>query len=285
MSRRATDWAMSLPTRSPSRPEGLTASERYLMIELADHHNASTGRCDPSLARLADRTGLSTATVKRTLTALEDRGLIARERSNGAHRTRYALALPAEAVDNPPAEAETLAHESTTLAHHEPGPGSPRATNQERTKRKTNHARERSPEHPTGVRADGMDIPSSPPPTRLRERAEALTTRALVNFPPMTTAGPALIAKMNREHVEMLAQAERRWPGASEGALDSWAYSARARSAGLCPMGPSVALVQRLDDETHRANLGAPLTTTPNDAAALVGAGMRRGADGQHTSD
>jgi hypothetical protein len=44
---------------------------RLVLLSLADHHNRSTGRCDPSLKVLADDTCLSLATVKRALFWLE----------------------------------------------------------------------------------------------------------------------------------------------------------------------------------------------------------------------
>ena len=72
-------------------PDHWEPSRRLVAIALADHVNASNLECWPSLERLQKRTGLSRASVKRHLRALEEDGVIARlgqlEKANGSWGT------------------------------------------------------------------------------------------------------------------------------------------------------------------------------------------------------
>ncbi|QEW18977.1 putative transcriptional regulator [Marinibacterium anthonyi] len=70
MSHRATNWAI--------QQRGLEPATKLLLWQLADRHNADTGRCDPSQERLADDCEMSRATVNRHLKKLEAAGLIRR---------------------------------------------------------------------------------------------------------------------------------------------------------------------------------------------------------------
>lgn len=92
-------WAMKAPT-----PDALS---RWLLVVLADHANAEH-ICWPSIATLAQRTGMGTSTVCRKLTLLEESGLITRKSGCEGRSTRYLL--NAEGVpewDNPIPERET----------------------------------------------------------------------------------------------------------------------------------------------------------------------------------
>ncbi len=81
MSQTACNWAWTIP--------GLRPSVRITLLCLAHHHNANTGRCDPSGALIATETGLKRDTVFRALAALEAAGLIrhtpGRGKSNQYH--------------------------------------------------------------------------------------------------------------------------------------------------------------------------------------------------------
>jgi hypothetical protein len=60
---------------------------KILLITLADHHNGSTGRCDPSQGRLAQVARVSVRTVRSHLKILEEAGWISRQhltRPNGS---------------------------------------------------------------------------------------------------------------------------------------------------------------------------------------------------------
>ncbi len=70
MSHKATNWAI--------QQRGLAPACKLLLWQLADRHNADTGRCDPSQDRLAEDCEMSRATVNRHLKKLESAGLIRR---------------------------------------------------------------------------------------------------------------------------------------------------------------------------------------------------------------
>lgn len=54
--------------------------QKLVLLVLANRHNSETGRCDPSLVRLAKDCGLDKTTVQRSLTALSERSLVERTR-------------------------------------------------------------------------------------------------------------------------------------------------------------------------------------------------------------
>lgn len=56
-----------------------SAAQKLVLIALADAHNGQTGRCDPSIQRVADICHMSYRTVTRTLIDLESLGLISRK--------------------------------------------------------------------------------------------------------------------------------------------------------------------------------------------------------------
>jgi DNA-binding MarR family transcriptional regulator len=89
-------WAMKADT-----PDALS---RWLLVILADHAN-DTHICWPSIATLARRTGMHTATVCRKLKLLEEAHLIKRLRGSEGRSTRYQLVI-AE-CDNLIAERDT----------------------------------------------------------------------------------------------------------------------------------------------------------------------------------
>jgi predicted transcriptional regulator len=69
---------------------GLTESDRQVGIALIEHFNRDSGRCDPSLDRLAKITGLSTRTVMRALKRLTAAGLFWIRRHGGySNRNSY----------------------------------------------------------------------------------------------------------------------------------------------------------------------------------------------------
>jgi hypothetical protein len=63
---------------------------RLVLLALADHHNATTNECYPSVARLAETTLLERKAVIRGLAELERLGVIGTERKNGC-RSQYNL--------------------------------------------------------------------------------------------------------------------------------------------------------------------------------------------------
>jgi hypothetical protein len=63
---------------------------RLVLLALADHHNATTNKCFPSVARLVETTRLERKAVIRGIAELERLGVIGTERKNGCH-SRYNL--------------------------------------------------------------------------------------------------------------------------------------------------------------------------------------------------
>lgn len=86
MSLRALTWAWGV--------EDVSSTQKLVLLALADHKNEQTGRCDPSVERIARRTCLSERAVRGALAALADRGLIVIERRVGTS-SRYLLAVSA----------------------------------------------------------------------------------------------------------------------------------------------------------------------------------------------
>ncbi len=58
---------------------------RLVLLALADHHNATTNKCYPSVARLAETTLLERKAVIRGIAELERLGVIGTKRKNGCH--------------------------------------------------------------------------------------------------------------------------------------------------------------------------------------------------------
>jgi hypothetical protein len=67
-----------------------TATEKLALLSLCDHHNKSTGRCDPSMARIAEEALCSKRQAIRCIESLIAQGFISAEKVNGA-RTRYTI--------------------------------------------------------------------------------------------------------------------------------------------------------------------------------------------------
>lgn len=90
MSHAATNWAI--------RQRGLKPAAKLVLWNLADRHNADSGRCDPSQARLAEDCEMSRSTLNLHLRALEEAGLIRRvqrsdPKTRRQERTFYLLAF------------------------------------------------------------------------------------------------------------------------------------------------------------------------------------------------
>ena len=76
---------------------GLRKTERLLFLELAFHKNNQTGQCNPGYACLAEDLELSVSSVRRTIRALEEKGLIRKTPGFAKVSSKYAFTLPAEA--------------------------------------------------------------------------------------------------------------------------------------------------------------------------------------------
>src|SRR5690606_797182 len=75
---------------------GLSAQERAVLAVLILRRNGETGRCDPSLSRIAEETGFGRSTVVRALELLDRAKLVERRRhKDGRTRTSYVVKVPA----------------------------------------------------------------------------------------------------------------------------------------------------------------------------------------------
>jgi hypothetical protein len=74
----------------------LTPAEKLIALRLALYRNVESGRCDPSLAGLANSAGVNVRTARRAIAKLEQLGLIVVERTPGGsgHRNYYHLIVP-----------------------------------------------------------------------------------------------------------------------------------------------------------------------------------------------
>jgi hypothetical protein len=80
-----------------SAEANLSVIERAVMACLLLHRNGQTGRCDPSVTRITESTGMGRRTVMRVIAALEAAGHIACEHRHGT-RTRYTVRVPTSAT-------------------------------------------------------------------------------------------------------------------------------------------------------------------------------------------
>ncbi|GGJ22648.1 helix-turn-helix domain-containing protein [Neoroseomonas lacus] len=78
---------------------GLPPSLKLVLLALAEHHNAETGRCDPGACRIATLTGLSERTVRSSLGMLASMGFIGIQRRDG-RRSNFQLSttMTSEAI-------------------------------------------------------------------------------------------------------------------------------------------------------------------------------------------
>ncbi|BAO43876.1 helix-turn-helix domain-containing protein [Thiolapillus brandeum] len=112
MSIEARDWAYSQRIKAPAKP---------VLVALAERADRQGCNCWPSIFQISEMTGLSTASVKRSLQKLEDIGLIDRIRSKGGKTSSYILHLGQLAQSEPgPREPVIGSHGANQLAHTDP---------------------------------------------------------------------------------------------------------------------------------------------------------------------
>ena len=75
MSATATFWAWE--------QKELTPIEKLVLLALANRHNKDTGKCYPSMNRMAIDTGMCSRSVMRSIGGLEKKGLITTQRYGG----------------------------------------------------------------------------------------------------------------------------------------------------------------------------------------------------------
>lgn len=109
MSHEATTWAW----KAFAGHQDLAATRRIVLLALAECHNGQTGRCDPSLARLHEMTGMKPHTISPSIRDLEAAGLIVVERAFGKGSS-YQLAIKTYAENGTSAEMGTSAENGIT---------------------------------------------------------------------------------------------------------------------------------------------------------------------------
>jgi hypothetical protein len=82
LSAKATFWAWS--------QRKISSTEKLVLLCLSDNHNGDTGRCDPSVKYIADKTGLDRKTVMQCISRLDYIGLISTQKRPGTS-TDYTL--------------------------------------------------------------------------------------------------------------------------------------------------------------------------------------------------
>ena len=118
--------------------DGLTTSERIVLVAIVLHRNGESGRCDPSMSRLASQTALSERHVLRAVQGLEVGGYLSCARRPG-RSTCYAVAVPTPDTASPltPSHPRQDVTTPLTLSQGTPDTMSPERA-KERTKERTN---------------------------------------------------------------------------------------------------------------------------------------------------
>lgn len=118
----------------------LTAPERSVMGVLILHRNGETGRCDPSLNRIADSAGMDRRTVMRALSTLEDAGHVERHpHRDGRTRTGYTVHPPTRGTETLGAESHQGQSDPRVGAESHRGRGTvPPERTKERANERTN---------------------------------------------------------------------------------------------------------------------------------------------------
>jgi len=70
-------WNALAGAMNVMRRDDITTSAKLVYVALANRHNQETGRCDPSLERICDDTGLSERAVRNGLRSLEGAKVLA----------------------------------------------------------------------------------------------------------------------------------------------------------------------------------------------------------------
>ena len=72
--------------------------QQHVLVGLADFHNRETGVCEPSIAEVAELTGLGPTTIRRAIRQLEDEGLLVVNGTNGGRQQHARYVFPSAKV-------------------------------------------------------------------------------------------------------------------------------------------------------------------------------------------
>lgn len=102
--------------------KGLKTREKLVLALLADHRNKAHGYAYPSVRTLARRGAMCENAVRKSIKALEARGLITVERNAGRGGSNRYWILSSPAQDEPPHVMHTLKPNNAPLHHSSPCP-------------------------------------------------------------------------------------------------------------------------------------------------------------------
>ena len=159
---------------------------RLIAVRLAFHYNLTSGRCDPSINRLATGVDCTSRAVEQAISVLEKGGWLSRESSRGRHPNRYQLRMErvrapaADPAGDSPDECSTPNECSGSIASNPerrfaatPNDGSAQPRTAVRANRELNKKMEQgedSPPSPSHVHRLHIDpVPGAPEPSRWEE--------------------------------------------------------------------------------------------------------------------
>ena len=171
MSAEATFWAWQQRVKS---------SHKLVLLSLANCHNEASGQCNPSIAYVAEATGLNRKTVISAIAELEESGLLLRVKSTGSSN-QFTLNLGC-----------LTSTKNGTSPKNGPGP----KTDKTSTKNgpgggpKTDHKSKRNLKEPKNI-SNGLDFSSWP----TDPAADVLRDWKRVRKAPLTQSAVDLMAK------------------------------------------------------------------------------------------
>jgi DNA-binding MarR family transcriptional regulator len=73
------------------KQEGLTSSEKNVLLHLAYHHNDMTNECTKSMAEISSECGMTQKNVMRMIKSLEVKGIIVRIKNGAGRKNSYTI--------------------------------------------------------------------------------------------------------------------------------------------------------------------------------------------------
>ena len=124
----------------------LSTSERIVLLAILLHRNGDSGRCDPSVTRLARQTGMDERSVRRVIRRLESGEYLLGNRREG-RSTCYSVLVPTPDTESPRTQSPP-GHDVPSPRTQ--GPSTPDPVSPERTKERTKERTTLGDESPAG---------------------------------------------------------------------------------------------------------------------------------------
>lgn len=129
----ASRWRVSTKALIWVWSTGVRGTDQHVLLALADSHNRDSGLCNPSMSELAEKTGLSERTIRRSIGSLLAAGVVeienaheetGRARGGRRVRARYRFVVRLETwTDRPPfANARVVIEAPETRSERPPKP-------------------------------------------------------------------------------------------------------------------------------------------------------------------